>query len=128
MTCPSIGAVFDFQFSVVEYLGKLENGVLVIIGINYKKGYFEGTFFYTDKDMVFTISDDLKSVVGEIKDHPQYLEFIRKILRLVVPYNEIYNSIDQVNFKGWVSRVAELEGLELPNVDGEYESEDGSRT
>jgi len=118
----------DFQFSVVEYLGKLENGVLAIIGINYRKGYFEGSFFYTDKDMVFTISDDLKSLIGEIKDHPNYLDFIRKILRLVVPYNEIYHSIDQVNFKGWASKVAELEGLEIPNIEGDEDSMEDFRT
>lgn len=106
----------DFEFSVLEYLGKLEDGVLTVISILYKKNYFEGTFFYTDKDVVFTVSDELQELVGDIKDHPNYLDFIKKLLRLVVPYNEIYHTIDAVDFTKWMKKVSSMEGLEMPMV------------
>jgi hypothetical protein len=112
----------DFEFSVLEYLGKLENGVLAIISIKYKKSFYEGTFFYTDKDVVFTISEELQSIVGNIKDHPNYYEYIKKLLRIVVPFNEIYNSIDPVNFGGWLSKIADMKDLETPMVIDESET------
>jgi len=50
-----------FDFSVLEYLGKVETGVLVLLSVVYEKKYFEATFFYDDKNIVLTISDELES-------------------------------------------------------------------
>jgi hypothetical protein len=111
----------DFQFSVLEYLGKLETGVLVILSIIYKKRYFEGTFFYTDEDMVFTISEELQEIIGDVKKHPNYFDMIKIILKIVVPYNEIYNQLDEVNFNKWIDKVVELENLKTPYI---YDDED----
>lgn len=113
----------DFQFSVLEYMGKLENGVLAILTIIYKKRYFEGTFFYTDQDMVFTISEELQELVGEIKNHPNYIDMIKKILKLVVPYNEIYNQLDPVDFNKWIDKVTQMENLKNPMVFGDSDSD-----
>ena len=111
----------DFDLSVLEYLGTLENGVLCIISIMYKGQYFEGTFFYTKEDFVFTISEELESIVGDIKKHPKYLELVRRLLRLTVPYDEIFNTLDPADFTKWVKGVIELEGLEMPRIIDESE-------
>jgi len=111
----------DFDLSVLEYLGKLEDGVLVIISIMYKGQYFEGTFFYTKNDFVFTISEELESLVGDVKKHPDYLELVRRLLRITVPYDEIFNNLDEVDFTKWVKGVIELEGLEVPRIIDESE-------
>jgi hypothetical protein len=114
----------DFQFSVLEYMGRLENGVLVILTIIYKKRYFEGTFFYTDQDMVFTISEELQEIVGDIKSHPNYIDMIKKILKMVVPYSEIYNQLDPVDFNKWIDKVTQMETLKNPLIYGDSESDD----
>ena len=114
----------DFQFSVLEYMGKLENGVLVILSIIYKKRYFEGTFFYTDQDMVFTISEELQELIGDIKKHPNYIDMIKKILKMVVPYNEIYNQLDPADFNKWIDKVTQMETLKNPLIYGDSESDD----
>ena len=106
----------EIEVSVLEYLGTLENGVLTIISIMCDGQYFEGTFFYTDKDMVFTISEELEAQIGDIKKHPQYFQIIKKLLKICVPYNEMYNSLDPVNFTKWVNGVIELEGLDEPMI------------
>jgi hypothetical protein len=109
------------EVSILEYLGTLEDGVLTIISIMYDDQYFEGTFFYTDKDMVFTISEELEEQIGDIKKHPQYFEIIKKLLKICVPHNEMYNSLDPVNFTKWVKGVIEMEGLETPMIIDESE-------
>jgi hypothetical protein len=111
----------EIEVSILEYLGTLENGVLVIISIMYSGQYFEGTFFYTDTDMIFTISEELEEQIGNIKKHPQYLDIIKKLLKMCVPHNEIYNSLDPVNFTKWVKGVIEMEGLETPMMIDESE-------
>jgi hypothetical protein len=50
----------EFSVSVLDYLGKLNNGVLVLLSIMYKNEYFESTFFYTKEDILLTISDSRK--------------------------------------------------------------------
>lgn len=105
-----------FDFSILEYLGKVEDGVLVLLGVTYNKKYYESTFFYDDKNIILTISDELESQVGDIKTHPEYFECLRDILRKVVPYSEMYDRIDPVNFSRWVEGVIELEMGEAERV------------
>ena len=38
-----------FQVSILEYLGKLENGVLILLSIVYDDAYYEATYFYTSE-------------------------------------------------------------------------------
>jgi hypothetical protein len=105
-----------FDFSVLEYLGKVEGGVLVLLSVIYERKYYEATFFYDEKNIIFTISDELESMVGDIKKHPQYFECLRDILRKVVPHNEMFERIDPVDFSRWVEGYIEIEMGEAERV------------
>ena len=105
-----------FDFSILEYLGKLETGVLVLLSCIYERKYYEATFFYDDKNIILTISDELEIIVGDIRNHPEYFNCLRDILKKVVPHNEMYDRIDQVNFARWVEGVIELERGEIERV------------
>ena len=39
-----------FKISILEYLGKLEQGVLVLLSIVYNNQYYEATFFIQTKN------------------------------------------------------------------------------
>lgn len=98
-----------FDFSILEYLGKVEEGVLVLLSCVHEKKYYESTFFYDDKNIILTISDELESVVGDIRNHPEYFDCLRDILKKVVPYNEMFERIDPVDFGRWVEGTIEIE-------------------
>lgn len=98
----------DFKPSVLEYLGKVENGILVLLAITYSGNYYESTFFYNEKDLILTISTDLEEIIGDITKHPQYPKLIQDILKLVVPYSEMIDKIDPVDFSRWVKGVVEF--------------------
>jgi choline kinase len=98
----------QFSISILEYLGKVENGVLVLISIVHNQAYHEATFFYTEGDMILTIGEDLESKIGEITGHPQYPEILREILKKIVPYKDIYDGLDSVDFNKWVDGLVEL--------------------
>ncbi len=105
-----------FEFSVLEYLGKVEGGILVLLSVIYEKKYFEATFYYNDQHIVLTISDELESIVGDIKTHPEYFDCLKDILKKIVPYNEMFERIDPVNFARWVEGSFDLEMGEAERI------------
>lgn len=105
-----------FDVSILEYLGKVDGGVLTLISIVYESKYYESTFFYNQTDILLTISEDLELEVGDIKRHPLYKDLLKDILRKVVPFDQMYDSIDPVNFSRWVKGVIELPNDTAENI------------
>ena len=99
----------SFDISILEYLGKVDGGILVLLGIVYQSVYYEATFFYNDKDILLTISEDLEQLTGDIKKHRSYQNILQDILKKIVPYSEIYDRIDPVDFSRWVNEIKKLE-------------------
>jgi len=106
-----------FDVSIIEYLGKVDGGVLVLIGIVYQNTYYEATFFYNETDILLTISEDLEQITGDIKQHPEYTNILRDILKRVVPFAEMFDRIDDVNFGRWVEGVIPVQEGEAEEVD-----------
>lgn len=97
-----------FKVSILDYLGKIDPGVLALISIIYQEEYHEATFFYTQEQMVLTISEDLESKLGyPITQDPEYSKLISEIIKRVIPYSEIYNRIDDVDFSKWSNLIDE---------------------
>jgi len=93
----------DFSPSIIEYLGKVDGGILVIIGGVWEEEYFEGTFFYNENQIILTMDEELENKIGDIKNHPKYEELVKNLISRVIPYSELINSIDPVDFGRWVS-------------------------
>lgn len=93
-----------FDVSILEYLGRIDDGVLVCLSIIYKDNYFESTFFYTKDGYIFTCSEELESFLNmKIKEHQEYDKLINQIYSKVLPFDEIYHRLNVVNPKKWVS-------------------------
>lgn len=99
----------NFDISILEYLGKVDGGVLVLLGIVHQGIYYEATFFYNETDILLTISEDLEQITGDIKQHKSYQNILQQILKKVVPYTEMYDRIDPVDFSRWVKGVLEIQ-------------------
>ncbi|MCK9476376.1 MAG: hypothetical protein M0R46_10670 [Candidatus Muirbacterium halophilum] len=83
---------------VIDYLGKYENGVLVLLSINYKDTFTEGAFWYSSDNISLEISKDIENDIDmPIEAWDGYLELVESILKKVVPYNEIINRLDEVD-------------------------------
>ena len=88
-----------FQVSILEYLGKLDTGVLVLVSIVYNRNYYEGTYFYTNEQLVLTVQEELENDLDhKISEDENYTDLLRLIMKKIIPYNEIYNRLDPVNF------------------------------
>lgn len=92
-----------FSFSVLEYLGKVADGVLVLLSVIYEEEYFEATFFYNLSTNILTVSEELElKIGGSIIHHKDYEDIIKVVKSKVVPFNEIYNRLDNINLERWL--------------------------
>ena len=85
----------------------------------YQKQYYEATFFYNEQDILLTISEDLEQITGNITEHPQYTDILKIILKQIVPFSDMYDRIDPVDFKRWVEGVIEVEQGESEEINPE---------
>lgn len=106
-----------FEVSIIEYLGKVDGGILVLLGITYQSKYYESTFYYNEKDILLTISENLEEITGEIKQHSEYPNILKDILKKVVPFTEMYDRIDDVNFSRWVEGFIQVEEGQAEEID-----------
>lgn len=58
--------------------------------------------------MVLTMSDEFESQYGPITEHENYKDLLLKILKKVLPYNDISERIDDVDFGKWIKGQIEL--------------------
>ena len=84
--------------SINEYLGKVEEGVIVTLSFVFEDEYYEGTIFYNSENFLITIPDELEYKIGmDIKEYPEYTNIVTKLLKLLIPYDEIVNRIDYID-------------------------------
>jgi hypothetical protein len=84
---------------IVDYLGKYENGVLVLLSIGYKGEFTEGTIYYSNESLALTVDESIeKDLDMPIELWKGYRDLLISILKRVVPYNEIINRLDDIDF------------------------------
>lgn len=90
---------------IIDYLGKYENGVLVLLSINYNENFTEGTIYYSDKVLSLTVDESIEKDLGmPIEFWEGYRDLLESILKRVVPYNEIINRLDEIDFSNYFNK------------------------
>jgi hypothetical protein len=104
---------------VVDYLGKYENGVLVLLSIGYKGEFTEGTIYYSNEALALTVDESIeKDLDMPIELWKGYRDLLISILKKVVPYNEIINRLDEVDFAQYFIE-PEIESKEGEDIDND---------
>jgi hypothetical protein len=88
-------------FDIIEYLGKFEDGVLVLISLKYEDNYYDTTFYYKDNFVTLTIDDDLEQIIGQIELWVGYNNLVLDIMKKVIPSDEILGRLDELDFSGF---------------------------
>jgi len=105
-----------FDISVIEYLGRLEDGIMVLLGVMYDGSYYDATFFYTSEDMVVTVSDELEEIIGDVTRHPEYKDILLQILRKVVPFSEMWPTLNEIDFTQYIQGQVEVFGDDIAEI------------
>ena len=89
---------------ILDYMGRYETGILVLINVGVDDKFYEGTIFYSDKDIVLTVDDSIEEKLGtQIELWDGYKSLLESILGKLIPYEEISKRIDEVDFEKYVS-------------------------
>lgn len=99
----------EIKVSILEYLGKIESGVIVLLSFVYNDKYYEGTFFYTDEYFILTVDDLLEKELGvdNIELYEGFGDVVKRVIKLIIPYGEIHPRIDDINFERWNKAIEE---------------------
>jgi len=101
---------------IVDYLGKYEDGVLVLLTIGCKGEYTEGTLFYSDKMLALTVDESIEKDLGNpIELWTGYKELLISVLKRVVPYNEIINRLDDIDFNQYFGDI-NIDSVEAEDI------------
>lgn len=94
----------EIKADIVDYMGRYENGVLVLISLNIDNKFYEGTIFYSDDNIVLTTDETVEDVIGmNIELWDGYKNLLESILKKIIPYEEISKRLDDVDFEKYVS-------------------------
>jgi hypothetical protein len=93
----------EIKSSILDYLGKFENGIMVLIALTCGSEYYEGVFFYNEESIVFSVDEKLEEKLGsKIELWEGYSDLLRAILKNIVPYNQMINRIDDIDFSEYL--------------------------
>lgn len=98
------------EISVTEYLGKLGDGILVLINVYYEE-FYDATVYYDNENIVLTIPDALEEKIGKITEYVGYEKTLSNIRSKVVPYSEMFDNLDDVDFTKWVEAISDINQL-----------------
>lgn len=80
---------------IIDYIGKFNDGIIVLISLGYEFDYYEATFYYEKNVLVLTTEERLEEKLGcYIEEWTGYEPLIDDILSKVIPYDEMINRID----------------------------------
>ena len=93
----------EIKADVIDYMGKMEGGILVLLSINCDGEFSEGTIFYTDDNLVITVSEEIEKKLGcEIEQWEGYIDFATSILLKLIPCSSMIDTIEEVDFSKYI--------------------------
>jgi hypothetical protein len=108
----------EITADILDYLGKYENGVLVLLTIGYKGDFTEGTIYYSNEALALTVDESIEQDLGmKIEFWDGYRNLIISILKKVVPYNEIINRLDEIDASKYTE--ASIESTEAEDINSD---------
>lgn len=87
------------KFDILDYLGKIDTGIITLISITYDGDYYEGTFYYNkDNILALTVDSSLEEKLGQaIEEYDEYNEIMLNLIKRVVPVEEIIGRLDSID-------------------------------
>ena len=103
----------EIKADIVDYMGKMEGGILVLLSISYGGKFTEGTIFYTPDNFAITVDRSVEDAIGSpIELWSGYKALAESILTKLIPCAELINRIDEVDFSKYIDFDGETKFIE----------------
>ena len=88
----------DIKVDILDYLGKIDDGIIVLLSLSYDGEYYEGTFYYKENLIALTPDEKLEEKLeSTIEDWEGYNDLVLDIIKKLVPYEEMIKRIDDLD-------------------------------
>lgn len=89
----------EIKADIIDYMGKYEGNIMVLLSLICDGEYTEGTIVYNEKDILLTVQHSVEDKLGgPIEQWEGYKSLLESILSKLVPASELISRIDDVNF------------------------------
>jgi len=110
----------EIKIDIVDYMGKMEGGILVLLSVNCDGTFSEGSLFYTPDNLVLTVDESVEKKIGSpIEVCEGYQDLLVATLKKLIPCEELLTRMDDVDF----SKYLEYDG-ETTFVEDEIDPDD----
>jgi len=110
----------EIKIDIVDYMGKMEGGILVLLSVNCDGTFSEGSLFYTPDNLVLTVDESVEKKIGSpIEVWEGYQDLLVATLKKLIPCEELLTRMDDVDF----SKYLEYDG-ETTFVEDEIDPDD----
>lgn len=110
----------EIKIDIVDYMGKMEDGILVLLSVNCDGSFTEGTIYYTQDNLVLTVDEEVEKKIGSpIELWEGYQDLVVATLKKLIPCGELLKRMDDVDF----SKYLEYDG-ETTFVEDEIDPDD----
>jgi hypothetical protein len=98
----------EIKADIIDYMGKLDDGIVVSIGVLLDDNYYNGILFYSDSDILISMNDDFEIKIGtpvELWDN--YKTLLDVIFSKLEKPNDIIDQLKIVDFSKYLNRKVE---------------------
>jgi hypothetical protein len=88
----------ELTFDIIDYMGKKDDGIFVLINLNIDNvDFYEAIFYYKENLVALTVDEKFEELIGcEIEDFPGYNDLMVGILSRLIPYEEALNITNEI--------------------------------
>lgn len=110
----------EIKIDIVDYMGKMEDGILVLLSVNCDGSFTEGSIYYTQDNLILTVDESIEKKIGSpIELWSGYQDLVVATLKKLIPCEELLKRMDDVDF----SKYLEYDG-ETTFVEDEIDPDD----
>lgn len=86
----------ELTFDIIEYMGKLDDGVFVLLNLNVDNtDFFDAVFYYKENIVALTVDEKFEKMIGSsIEDFSGYNDLMIAIISKVLPYKDAINIVN----------------------------------
>ncbi len=93
----------EIKADVIDYMGKYEGSILVLLSLICDGEYTEGTIIYNEENILLTVQHSVEDKLGgPIELWEGYKSLLETILSKLVPAGELIGRLDDVNFSEYL--------------------------
>ena len=95
----------ELTFDIIEYMGKVDGGIFVLLNLNVDNtNFYDAIFYYKENLVALTPDEEFEKLIGsKIEDFKGYNELMVAIIGRVLPHSDALNIVNE--FDGSVYKV-----------------------